>query len=71
MKQYTTKIRAIDPVTGELKTWCGPNIPAISWGMAELWCHENAGYLEIDGQLEQEIDEHSGKVLTDLTYLDN
>lgn len=30
MKYYTTIIRAINPTTGELCTWEGPIIPAIS-----------------------------------------
>lgn len=56
MPWYTTKIRALDPEDGEMKTWCGPNIEAISWGMAKQYCDLNGlGYCEIDGQLVSEI----------------
>jgi len=32
MTLYTTTIQAIDPNTGELKTWQGPHVPGISSG---------------------------------------
>lgn len=56
MKYYTTKIRAIDPETGEMATWGGPNIEALSPGLARQYCDTHGlGYCEIDGELVSEI----------------
>lgn len=52
--------RAIDPNDGELKTWIGPRIEAISWGEAEEKIKE-LGYLQISGVLHSEIDEKTNK----------
>lgn len=56
MNLYTTEIRAIDPTDGELKTWCGPNIPAISFSDAKAYCqHNGLGYCKVTGKLVTEI----------------
>lgn len=55
MKLFCTRLRAIDPQTGELCTWSGPIIQAINWKHAELLI-EDRGYLTIDGELIAEID---------------
>lgn len=52
---FCTEIQAIDPLTGEMKEWCGPNIQAISWQMAEQHCREKLGYCKVVGILESEI----------------
>jgi hypothetical protein len=52
MKYYSTELKAIDPLTGELLKWVGPIIPAISWSHAEDFCQNNGfGYLTITGQI--------------------
>ena len=56
MKYWTTEIRAIDPIDGYLKNWCGPNVPGESWEDAEKYCQENGlGYCRITGELICEI----------------
>lgn len=56
MKTWCTEIRAINPVTGELTTFCGPNIQAPSWALAEEYLQNNGlGYCRIDGELVAEI----------------
>ena len=60
MRIYTTKIRAIDPVTGDLKLWAGQDIHAESFEKAEQYCREKIGYCEVDGELISVIDEHTG-----------
>jgi len=47
---WSTKIKAIDPLTGEMCIWGGPKIKAPSRKQAEEFCQENGlGYCEIDG----------------------
>lgn len=59
---FTTVIKAIDPLDGELKMWQGPNIEAISWTLAEQYLQENGlGYCKVDGVLHSEIDWDSGQ----------
>jgi hypothetical protein len=56
MKQFLTEIDAINPATGEMCKWCGPNIPALTWSMAEKHCQENGlGYCKVIGELIAEI----------------
>lgn len=55
MKLFVTEIRAIDPVSGELKTYCGPNVPGIDWADAERYCRENLGMCKVIGVLVAEI----------------
>ena len=54
--KYTTKIRAIDPKTGGIKTYAGPIIEAISFKDADNYCQRNGlGYCSVDGILVAEI----------------
>lgn len=57
---FLTKLKAIDPKDGEVKTWGGPMIEAICWSEAEHKIKDK-GYLEIDGVLWSEIDFETGK----------
>lgn len=53
---FTTEIDAIDPKTGELKNWGGPNVPGISFADAEEYCQKNGlGYCTVTGILVAEI----------------
>lgn len=57
MNVYLTKIRAIDPQTGELCDWCGPRIEARSMYEARMFCESNGlGYCKITGKLRDEIE---------------
>lgn len=56
MKTYLTEIKAICPITGELSTFAGPEIEAVSFGMAEIYCQENGlGYCRVTGELMAKI----------------
>jgi hypothetical protein len=56
MKLFSTSITAINPITGHLTKYCGPNIPAISWKEADYYCqHNGLGYCKVDGELIAEI----------------
>lgn len=56
MKLYATTIQAIDPEDGQLKHWCGPNVPGLTRHMAERHCQANGlGYCSILGELIAEI----------------
>jgi hypothetical protein len=61
MFTFTTEIQAIDPLDGEMKTWAGPYIKAISWAHAR-WKTQNEelGYCEVTGILYAEVDEETG-----------
>lgn len=66
MFKFSTKIKAIDPKDGEMKTWSGPVIDAISYQDAEYYCQENGlGYCEVDGILVSEIPTKSDGVTPD------
>lgn len=59
MNLYTTKIRAICPKTGELKTYFGQNVPGISFESAQEYCELNGlGYCKVNGLLVAEIDQY-------------
>lgn len=60
-KLYVTEIRAIDPITGEMKTWGGPHVPGISFADAREYCRKNLGYCKVIGELVAEIDAKTGK----------
>lgn len=67
MNYYTTIIRAIDPVTGKLKTWDGPNIYALSYNLAVQYCNDNGlGYCKVDGILVSEISTKKDGVTPDM-----
>lgn len=56
MKIFLTELKAIDPIDQELKTWCGPNIEAETFELAEQYCQDNGlGYCTVIGELIQEI----------------
>lgn len=56
MSIYTTTIVAIDPNTGELKHYAGPNISAISFSDAQRYCENNGlGYCKVEGLLLAEV----------------
>lgn len=55
MKLWCTEIRALEASTGEMKTWCGENVPGLTMKMAQKWCDENKGYLKVVGCLVSEI----------------
>jgi len=40
---------------GELKTWSGRKIKALTMGLAQQWCDENEGYLTVVGELVAKI----------------
>lgn len=71
MKLYTTKIVAVNPLTGKLNDWCGPHVPGISFSDAEDYCQRNGlGYCKVEGELVAEIDEHTGQ-RTDYDIIQN
>lgn len=56
IKLWVTEIKAIDPATGFMKTWCGPNVPGISHDDAVRFCqHNELGYCKVIGELTAEI----------------
>lgn len=55
MKLWCTEIRALDAMTGEMKTWGGDTIEAPTFNLAQQWCNENKGYLKVIGELVAEI----------------
>lgn len=63
MNQYTTIITAIDPKTGDLTEFAGPNIPGISFADAQKYCDRNGlGYCQIAGILIEAIPVVDGKL---------
>jgi hypothetical protein len=59
---WTTKIRAIDPMTGELCTYSGPKIQAFSFDDAVKYCQENElGYCEVEAMFIGTYYEENGK----------
>jgi hypothetical protein len=55
MKLWATELKALDSQTGEMKTWAGEHIKALTWKLAQQWCNENKGYLKVIGELIAEI----------------
>ena len=56
MDLYSTTIKAISHIDGELKTYVGPNVPGISFADAQNYCENNVlGYCKVDGLLVAEI----------------
>jgi hypothetical protein len=56
MRMWVTEILAIDPATGEMKSWAGPNVPGINHDDAERYCQLNElGYCNVLGELVAEI----------------
>lgn len=53
---FYTELDAVDPATGELKKWAGPEIEAASLTIAREMCDMNGlGYLRIVGRVVAEI----------------
>ena len=52
---WLTEIKKPDPLTGEIKSWCGPRIEANSWVDAN-WEARKIKHCHILGILEAEID---------------
>jgi len=48
---WATEIKALCPHSGELLTWGGPQIEALTKSDAQQWCDENMGYLKVIGRL--------------------
>ena len=56
MNQYATQIKAINPSTGEITTYTGPNVPGINLQDANNYCQANGlGYCKVLGVLIAEI----------------
>jgi hypothetical protein len=56
MRLWCTEIRAICPISGEMRVYGGPNIRAITRELAFIYCQENGlGYCKIVGELVAEI----------------
>lgn len=55
MKLWVTEIKALDPHTGEMKTWGGDEVEAPTHELAQAWCDQNKGYLKVIGELVAEI----------------
>lgn len=56
MKTWGTTIYAICPLTGEMRTYGGPNIEAPTRKLAFEYCQNNGlGYCHIEGELVAEI----------------
>lgn len=72
---FNTTIKAIDPISGDIKTYGGPHIEAISFGMAKQYLQNNGlGYCEIEGELLAHgyYDQSGNRVTTsDYKYLKN
>lgn len=52
-KLWATKVTAVDPVTGLLTEYNGPNVREISPKLAHEWCQNNGyGYLKV---LDEEV----------------
>lgn len=55
MNLYLTEFLAKDLFDGEIKTYAGPRIEAISFQKAEEYCRKFHPYLRVIGELEAEI----------------
>ena len=61
MKYFVTEIKALDPRTGELKTFIGPRIKALNFKDAEIQCQtKGLGYCKVVGHLVKEIPTKKG-----------
>lgn len=49
---FATQIQAINPLTGELTLFAGPNVPGICFSDAENYCQNNGlGYCKVTGMI--------------------
>lgn len=66
MKLWCTEFTALDAKTGEMKSWCGEEVEALTKEMAQQWCYENKGHLKVVGELVSEIPCKEGTYEPDL-----
>lgn len=58
MKIFVTTIKAVNPFTGDICEYAGPNVEALSEGMANEYLQLNGlGYCEIAGEIVSEIED--------------
>lgn len=56
MNIYVTTIKAINPLNGQIESYFGPRIKAISFSDAQDYCNRNGlGYCKVEGLLLGEI----------------
>ena len=56
MKIFATTIKAVNPFTGDICEYAGPNVEALSEGMANEYLQLNGlGYCEVQGEIVSEI----------------
>jgi len=55
MNLYLTEFLAKDLFDGDLKTYAGPRIEAVSFQKAEEYCRKFHPYLRVIGELEAEM----------------
>ena len=55
MKTWVTEIMALEAKTDEMKKWCGDEVQAPTYELAQQWCDNNKGYLKVIGELVAEI----------------
>ncbi len=69
MRYFTTELRAINVENGELCTFRGQLIEAISFQDAKDYCNENGlGYLKITGELVEYVELDGTRTNQNLTY---
>lgn len=55
MKLFVTEFRAQRAIDGEIRTYGGPNVQALTQSRAQQWCDENMPWLKVLGELIAEI----------------
>ena len=55
MNLYATEIKALNPHTGNLTVYAGPQVKGISFDDAQNYCDNNIGYCKVVGLLIAEI----------------
>jgi len=55
MKLWVTEFRAVRISDGEIITYGGENVTALTYSMAQEWCDENKPWLKVLGELVAEI----------------
>ncbi len=70
MYLWLTSIEAINPKTGELETWAGPNVPGVTLKDAERFCNQYGfGYCKVIGKLITTIE--ADKIEDNILWLKN
>lgn len=58
MDLWVTSIQAVNPKTGNIELWSGPNVPGLSFKDAEKYCDQNGmGYCKVLGRLVATIED--------------